>query len=145
MDTKSIGNIGEACVLAKLVKHHIPVYIPFGDNEAADLVANIEGRLVRIQVKTCYQLKTDGESYVVDLRRNKNPWTAASGQSEKYSSDEIDYFATYCVATDQICWFDCQTMSQSSVTLRISPAKNGASKNVRYEKDYLIDNQSFMK
>ena len=39
MNSKRIGNIGEAKVLAKFVEMGMPVYIPFGDNEKADLVA----------------------------------------------------------------------------------------------------------
>lgn len=30
----------------------IPVYIPFGDNERADLIAEFNGKLQKIQVKT---------------------------------------------------------------------------------------------
>jgi hypothetical protein len=38
MNTKQIGNIGEAKTLCKLVEMMIPVYTSFGDNERADLV-----------------------------------------------------------------------------------------------------------
>ena len=33
MNTKFIGNVGEAKTLSKFVELGIPVYIPFGDNE----------------------------------------------------------------------------------------------------------------
>ena len=52
MTTKQLGNIGEAKVLAKFVELQVPVYIPFGDNEKADLVAEFNGKLNKIQVKT---------------------------------------------------------------------------------------------
>lgn len=45
MDTKRIGNIGEAKVLYKFVSLHIPVYQAFGDNERSDLVADFNGKL----------------------------------------------------------------------------------------------------
>lgn len=41
MTTKQLGNIGEA----KLVSMNVPVYVSFGDNEKADLVAEFNGRL----------------------------------------------------------------------------------------------------
>ncbi len=52
MTTKQLGNIGEAKTLAKFVELMIPVYVPFGDNEKSDLIAEFNGRLNRIQVKT---------------------------------------------------------------------------------------------
>ena len=48
MNTKRIGNIGEAAVLNKFVEMQIPVYIPFGDNESADLIAEFNGKLNKI-------------------------------------------------------------------------------------------------
>lgn len=46
INSKRIGNIGEAKALG------IPVYIPFGDNESADLIAEFNGKLNKIQCKT---------------------------------------------------------------------------------------------
>lgn len=40
MNTKRLGNIGEAKVLSAFVEHEIPVYIPFGDNEKLNLMEN---------------------------------------------------------------------------------------------------------
>ena len=48
MTTKQIGNIGEARVLSEFVRLGIPVYLPFGDNEKADLIAEFDGKLNRI-------------------------------------------------------------------------------------------------
>lgn len=139
MDTKRIGNIGEAQVLAALVERQIPVYIPFGDNESADLVAEIKGKLCKIQIKTCSNIKDNG-SYAVDLRKNKNPWSAAEGHDhDSYSQNEIDYFATYNTITKNICLFDLRTFNQTSVTLRIEKPLNNMTKNIRYEEDYLLD------
>lgn len=45
-------NIGEAKALAKFVELQIPVYIPFGDNEKSDLIADFNGKLNKVQVKT---------------------------------------------------------------------------------------------
>ena len=49
MNTKSIGNICEAKVLCKFIELGIPVYVPFGDNEEADLIAEFNGKLNKIQ------------------------------------------------------------------------------------------------
>lgn len=47
MNSKRIGNIGEAKVLAKFVEMGIPIYIPFGDDEKADLC------IYRIKLASC--------------------------------------------------------------------------------------------
>ena len=52
MTTKQLGNIGEAKALSKFVEMNIPVYVAFGDNEKADLIAEFNGKLNKIQVKT---------------------------------------------------------------------------------------------
>ena len=42
---KQKGNIGEAKVLAKFIELGYAVYLPFGDNEKADLVVEFNGKL----------------------------------------------------------------------------------------------------
>jgi hypothetical protein len=48
MNTKKLGNIGEAKVLCKFVEMQIPVYQAFGDIEKADLIAEFNGKLNKI-------------------------------------------------------------------------------------------------
>lgn len=62
MTTKQLGNIGEAKALAKLVSMNVPVYVSFGDNEKADLVAEFNGKLNKLQVKTSEKFE-DGKFY----------------------------------------------------------------------------------
>ena len=52
MNSKRLGNIGEAKAIAAFVENQIPVYIPFGDNEKADLIAEFNGKLNKIQLKS---------------------------------------------------------------------------------------------
>ena len=52
VNTKRYGNIGEAMAISLFVKHGIPIAIPFGDNEKYDLIAEFNGKLNKIQVKT---------------------------------------------------------------------------------------------
>lgn len=59
MTTKQLGNIGEAKALAKLVSMNVPVYVSFGDNEKADLVAEFNGKLNKLQVKHLRNLKME--------------------------------------------------------------------------------------
>jgi hypothetical protein len=93
MQSKRVGNIGEAITLTKFVELGVPVYIPFGDNESADLIAEFNGKLNKIQVKTSYKMKKDG--FTVDLRSG----TIRNGHNyfKKYDCNDIDYFSIYNV------------------------------------------------
>ena len=98
MDTKSIGNIGEAKALCKFIEKGIPVYIPFGDNEKSDLVVDFNGQLKRIQVKTSIKAE-DGKmmfSLVSSTSHRQN------GVKHIYTNEEIDYFVCYNIERDKL-------------------------------------------
>lgn len=135
MNTKRIGNIGEAKILAKFVELGFPVYLPFGDNEKADLVVEFGGKLNKIQIKTT--VDTQDGYYTIDLRNCKNH-TCCPTANQHYTVDDIDYYATYCVERDTICLFDIHNLPNTTIRLRYEPAKNNQAAGVRWEKDYLL-------
>lgn len=98
MNTKRLGNIGEIKTIAKLVEMQIPVYQAFGDIEKADLVADFNGKLNKIQVKTSEVFEKGG--FTVDLtsstiRKNLD-------YRHKYTINEIDYFSIYNLQSDTL-------------------------------------------
>ena len=97
MDTKSLGNIGEAVAIASFVKYDIPVYLPFGDNEKADLIAEFNGRLNKIQVKT--SVKASDGRMIFDLTSRTTH--RHNGSTHKYTPNEIDYFFCYNIERDK--------------------------------------------
>ena len=52
MNTKRIGNITEMEVMLAFVKQGYNVLIPYGDCERYDFVADVNGKFLRVQVKT---------------------------------------------------------------------------------------------
>lgn len=96
MQSKQLGNLGESKALWKFISLGIPVYIPFGDNEKADLVAEFGGKLNKIQVKTSDKIE-DGK-FEVSLKSS----TIHNGVTyyHTYSKEEIDYFALYNKESD---------------------------------------------
>lgn len=97
MTTKQLGNIGEAKALAKFAELQIPVYIPFGDNEKADLIAEFNGKLNKIQVKTSEEW-INSEKFIVDL--TSSTAHRKNGVKHKYDHNEIDFFACYNLESD---------------------------------------------
>ena len=70
MTTKLKGDIAEQSATLKALKHGWGVLQPIGDRLPYDLVFDVDGTLVKIQVKAAwYDSRTD--NYVVDNRRTK--------------------------------------------------------------------------
>lgn len=135
MNTKRIGNIGEAKTLCKFVEKGIPVYVPFGDNEKSDLIAEFNGKLNRIQIKT--SVKAEDEKIIFNLvsstSRRKN------GVKHIYTNEEIDYFVCYNIERDKLFIISVDEASNSQLTIRYIKPKNGQILGVKFEEDYLLD------
>ena len=135
MNTKSIGNIGEAKVLAKFVELGISIYLPFGDNEKADLIADFGGKLNKIQIKT--SIKAEDGKMKFDL--TSSTVHRKNGNRHIYNSQEIDYFACYNITRQCILLFKVNEVPNTTITIRYEKPKNNQTTGIRFEEDYLID------
>jgi len=136
MNSKRIGNIGEAKALCKFVELGIPVYIPFGDDEKADLIAEFNGKLNKIQVKTS-QKAEDGKM-IFDLTSSTQH--RKNGEKHTYTDNEIDYFVCYNIQRDKIFLIPVNETPSTNITIRYEKSKNNQIQNIKFEQDYLIDN-----
>lgn len=91
MTTKQLGNIGEANTIAEFVRMQVPVYLAFGDNEKSDLIADFNGKLQRVQVKTSEKV-IDGK---ITISLASSTIHRKNGTRHIYTKDEVDYFALY--------------------------------------------------
>ena len=94
------GDLGEFSAIAWLGSKGYPVWVPIGHSPDYDLVAEIDERLVRIQVKTS-TLLINGR-YQVSLRTNggNQSW---SGLVKRFSSERCDWL--FVLVGDGRCWF----------------------------------------
>jgi hypothetical protein len=60
VNTKAIGEVSEAVILAEFLKAGFPVLLPFGDNQRYDMVIEVSGRFLRVQCKTAFRAGGDG-------------------------------------------------------------------------------------
>jgi hypothetical protein len=70
MDTKLKADIAESAVVTELLKKGFKVLKPVGDRLSYDLALDLEGKLLRIQVKSAW-FNSRKKSYDVDVRRTK--------------------------------------------------------------------------
>ena len=138
MTTKQIGNIGEAKVLSGFVRLGVPVYLPFGDNEKADLIADFNGKLNRIQVKTSQKI-IDGDKVRFSLV--SSTVHRQNGVKHIYTEDEIDYFAFYNLERDRVYLISIKEegLPKNEVTIRFCLPKTKNQFKTFLEEDYLID------
>lgn len=131
MDSKQIGNITELEVLTYITKLGYQVSIPFGDRERYDQIWDINGKLLKIQIKTSHG---DEESIKFSCRSSHR----VNGKcvNTSYTADEIDFFATYW---NNKCYLVPITETSREKTLRFKPPKNGQIKGINFAKDYEVE------
>ena len=133
MNSKNIGDIGEAKVLTKFLELGYDVYLPFGENTRIDMIVNINGELCKIQVKTSQRYKNGYTKF--NLASNVD-----RGVSRYvYTEDDIDYFALYSVINDEIYLIHVNDAPDIAIQIRNTDAKLSM-KTIRKAEDYLIDN-----
>ena len=90
---------------------------------------------MKIQVKTC-ALKED--SYL-EFATSTSHTNTKGTINKSYTSDEVDYFATYYNNQCFLIPFDvCGNRAQR---LRLVPTKNGQTKGITFAKDYELEVQ----
>lgn len=130
-DTKSIGDISEAMVLAELVRRGHNVLIPFGENHRYDLVIDTGGVFYRVQVKT-------------GRLRNRTIWFNCysshghrKGMSCRTYLGEVEYFGVYCPDTQSVYLVPIDEVRVQG-SLRVDQPRNGQRKKMRWASDYLL-------
>lgn len=134
--TKKIGNIGEAKVLCKFIELGYPVYIPFGDNEKADLIVEIDKHLYKIQVKTSSNEKNGYVEFKIKSQVIHNQVNV----DIFYTKDDIDYFALYNRMRDKIYLVPVEISANHVVRIRYEKPKNNQRVGINLEEDYLLEN-----
>lgn len=122
--TKDKGDLGTAKAHADLVEKGYTVLFPATEHAAFDLVAYKAGAFHRVQVK--YRSSRTG-SISVQFR---SVWADRNGTHMKPSDkSEVDVVCIYCPETDA-CYYLRPVDFRQSVTLRVTPSKNGQQRGV---------------
>jgi PD-(D/E)XK endonuclease len=117
------GDLGEASAIEWLTRQGATVLIPFGHSPDYDLVAEIGGELVRVQVKTStrFETTTKGqERWSVAVRTNggNQSWT---GVAKLFDTERVD--ALFVLVGDGRRWFIPASNVEGSHSLRLGGLK----------------------
>ena len=134
LNSKQKGNITEVECMLAFLKLGYNVLMPYGDCERYDFVVDIEGKLLKIQVKTSSDSHID-EGYIIFKCANK---TTKEGQFVRhpYTKEQIDYFMT---SYNGQCYLIPVEETSTEKRLRFTPPKNGQLKGISFAKDYELE------
>ena len=130
-DTKSIGDVSEACVLAELVKAGYAVSRPFGENCRYDLVIDDGVTLSRVQVKTG-RLR---DGVIVFNCCSTHGHRRSAATTQPYTG-QIELLAVYCPETEKVYLLPEADLTRSKIQLRVVPARNNQLKTIRWASTY---------
>lgn len=136
LTSKQKGNLTELQCLSAFVEQGCSVSIPYGDNSKYDFIADIDGKLFKIQVKTA-SLKTDG---AIKFSCRSTHVNCKGTVNERYSKEDVDFFATYW---DNQCYLIPINECSVEKTLRFTLPKNGQTKGISFAKDYILADQLY--
>ena len=105
MDTKAKGDIAEQAAIFHALKRGWAVLQPIGDRLPYDLVFDISGSLIKIQVKSAWPGRSP-ENYVVDNRRTKT--NRKEMVRDTYGLTDFDFALTYIEPLDLFYVFPCK-------------------------------------
>lgn len=130
LEPKQKGNLTELQCITAFYELGYKVSLPYGENSRYDFIADINGKLIRIQVKTC-KPSIDGSAISFPCRSTR---VNSNGcYQRQYTSKEIDYFCTYY---KNKCYLVPVSECSKEKKLRLSEAKNNQIKGVSYAEDY---------
>ena len=133
--TLILGDVTELKCILSFEERGYYTSIPFGGSCRYDVVADINGKLIRIQCKTSHYYDEEKTSIVFNTTRTTT--NTQKTTRYQYSKDEIDYFYThfngydFLVPVEETC---------TSKILRLLPPKNNQIEQINVAHDYLIDN-----
>lgn len=137
LSSKEKGNLTELQCITAFYKLGYRVSIPYGENSRYDFIADVDGQLIRVQVKTS-SLKRDTQG-AISFATSSTRVNSSQNITHRYTKKEIDYFATYW---ENKCYLiPVEETASREKTLRFEPPANGQVKGITFAKEYELEVQ----
>ncbi len=129
-ESKRKGDLGEAMVMADVLRRGYKVAMPVGEDWRYDLIVLRKGQLQRVQ---CKFVVSNGEKISVPCRAG-----SAKNTSYVYTSEDIDCLAVYDQKTDRVYYIPAERLNgHRYFAIRLTPPKNNQKANVNWASDFL--------
>jgi hypothetical protein len=132
LTTNQKGAVAELAVALQATRLGIEVYRPMVEGGRYDFIFGLESGLLRIQ---CKWATRRGDVVVVpciSCRRGRDGFVR-----RRYTADEIDAFAAYCLDIDR-CFIlpIAQFPAPSAIQLRLGPTRNNQQTGINWADEY---------
>lgn len=129
------GDVNELkCILAFEERGYY-TSIPFSGSCRYDVVADINGKLIKVQCKSSHFYK--GDETCIEFDATRSTTNTQKTTRYQYTKEEIDYFYTHFNGYDFL--IPVEETSTAKI-LRLLPPKNNQIEQVNIASDYLLDN-----
>ena len=135
LSSKQKGNLTELQCITAFCELGYQVSIPYGENSRYDFIADINGKLIRVQVKTS-SIKDEGKSFEFSCRSTRV--NTQGSLSRTYTAEEIDYFCTYF---NNKCYLIPVSECSRSKKLRLEPPASNQKVGINMAIDYELLSQ----
>lgn len=107
--------------------------VPFGNSAKYDFIADVNGKLLRIQCKSSNYVDDNRDAFYIDT--STSTVNTKEIKRHTYTDSDIDYFATSF--ENEVYVIPINECKGTIKTLRINPPRNGKTEYVKAS-DYLI-------
>ena len=128
-----IGEITEQQVVLEFLKQGILISKPLVQSSRYDFIADINGKLYKIQVKT----GTFKENSYLEFATSTSHTNTKGTVNISYSADDVDFFAT--IYENQCYLVPYNLCGKRIQRLRLVPTKNGQTKGILFAKDFKLE------
>ena len=135
LSSKQKGNLTELQCITAFYELGYQISIPYGENSRYDFIADINGKLIKVQVKTS-STKDEGKSFEFSCRSTRV--NAQGSLSRTYTAEEIDYFCTYF---NNKCYLIPISECSRSKKLRLEPPASSQKVGINMAIDYELLSQ----
>ena len=133
---KAIGDASAAMVMARLVQAGKKLWVPFGENNRADVVMEEEdGSFVRVQCKTG-RLRTGAVRFPTCSFTYHHPNNRGTRPYMHDYRGQIDIFGVYCPETDGVYLVPLTAVGIRVGALRVQPTRNNQRKKISWAQDF---------
>lgn len=133
INTKRKGNITELEIILAFQRLGYAVSLPYGEDEPYDFIADVGGRLIKVQAKTS-RSNDDGETFKFECRNVR--YNARGGNHKYYNADDFDYYGT---SWNGQCYLVPISECHNSKRLRISENRNRRGHQSIWAEDYELE------
>lgn len=138
-DTKLAGDTAEAIVMAEFVKLGFPVAVPWGDNRRYDLLVEVGGRFLRIQVKVASLCGYNGSKECLRFHSSSSRYSAGRFQGREDYRGAADIFGVYSPDTGAVYVLPIDdSLPVTDVWLRLRPTSANNQHGIRLASECTI-------